>query len=91
MGSKFKELWQDKNFITEEQKSKIDLEVELIGKLIEAREKKGMTQTQLAEAAGLKQAAVARMEKMKVTPKIDTVIKLLRPLGYKLAIVPDSE
>ena len=91
MGSKFKELWQDKNFITEEQKAKIDLEVELIGKLIEAREKKGMTQTQLAEAAGLKQAAVARMEKMKVTPKIDTVIKLLRPLGYKLAIVPDSE
>ena len=91
MGSKFKEFWQDKNFITEEQKAKIDLEVELIGKLIEAREKKGMTQTQLAEAAGLKQAAVARMEKMKVTPKIDTVIKLLRPLGYKLAIVPDSE
>ncbi|NCD09700.1 MAG: XRE family transcriptional regulator [Negativicutes bacterium] len=91
MGSKFKELWQDKNFITEEQKAKIDLEVELIGKLVEAREKKGMTQTQLAEAAGLKQAAVARMEKMKVTPKIDTVIKLLRPLGYKLAIVPDSE
>lgn len=87
MGSKFKDLWNDSNFIDEDERQKIDFDVELICKMIEAREKKGMTQAQLAEQSGLKQAAVARLESMKTTPKIDTVNKLLKPLGYKLAIV----
>lgn len=87
MGSKFKDLWNDSNFIDEDERQKIDFDVELICKMIEAREKKGMTQAQLAEQSGLKQAAVARLESMKTIPKIDTVNKLLKPLGYKLAIV----
>lgn len=87
MGSKFKDLWKDEKFISIEERQKIDFDVELICKMIEARENKGMTQAELAEKSGLKQAAIARLESMKIVPKIDTVNKLLRPLGYKLAIV----
>ena len=88
--SDFRDLWNDPEFITYEQRAKIDLEVELIGKLIEAREQRGITQNKLAEMTGLKQSAIARLERMSVTPKVDTMIKILKPLGYKLAIVPDQ-
>jgi len=88
MGSKFSDLWNDKDFLTDDERQRITFEVELIGKMIEAREEKGMTQAELAEKSGLKQAAVARLETLRSIPKIDTVNKLLKPLGYKLAIVP---
>ncbi len=56
-----------------------------------AREAQGLSQTQLAELAGLKQPAIARLESMKATPQIDTLFKVLKPLGYTLAIVPAEE
>ncbi len=68
--------------------AEIDFEVRLIGKLIEAREKKGLSQKQLAELCGVKQPAIARLESIKSTPQINTLFKILTPLGYKLDIVP---
>jgi len=91
MGTNFNDLWNDPKFISKEQKSKINLEVSLIGKIIEARENKGITQKELAEMTGLKQSAIARFESMKATPQIDTIFKVLKPLGYTLEIVPDNE
>ena len=43
------------------------------------------------EVVIIKQSAVARMESLKATPQIDTLFKVLMPLGYKLAIVPNEE
>jgi transcriptional regulator with XRE-family HTH domain len=91
MGSSFSDLWNDPNFISDERRAEIDLEVALIGKLIEAREEKGITQQQLAEMSGLKQSSIARLEKMSATPQIDTLLKVLIPLGYTLAIVPKEQ
>ena len=87
----FSDFYNDNNNVSPTQRAKIEFEVELIGKLIEAREQKGFTQAQLAEAAGIKQSAVARMESLKATPQIDTLFKVLTPMGYKLAIVPNDE
>ena len=85
--------WENtrKEIFSTEEIAQSDLRVSLIGKLIEAREQKGITQEQLAEMTGLKQSAVARLERMTVTPKIDTIIKVLQPLGYTLEIVPTHE
>jgi ribosome-binding protein aMBF1 (putative translation factor) len=90
VGSSFRDLWNDENLIDDDARARIVFEVALIGKLIEAREKSGITQQQLSEMSGLTQSAIARLENMKVMPKIDTFCKLLKPLGYKLAIVPDD-
>ena len=87
----FKDFYNDQSNVSTSDRAKIEFEVDLIGKLIEARETKGFTQAQLAEAAGIKQSAVARMESLKATPQIDTLFKVLMPLGYKLAIVPNEE
>ena len=86
----FNDVWNDKTFLNEEEKARIEFEVSLIGKLIEARESRGLTQKDLAEMSGLKQSAIARLESMKSTPQIDTLFKVLKPLGYTLAIVPDT-
>ena len=84
----FNEMFNDDEYISPEERERINFEVSLIGKIIEAREAKGLSQRELAELSGVKQPAIARMESMKSTPQIDTLIKLLMPLGYTLAIVP---
>ena len=83
----FDDLWEASN-LTQAEKDEIQLKIDLVGKLIEARERKGISQKKLAEMSGLKQPAIARLERMQATPQIDTLFKLLKPLGYTLAIVP---
>ncbi|MCL2152791.1 MAG: helix-turn-helix domain-containing protein [Oscillospiraceae bacterium] len=86
----FDDLWETSN-LTQAEKDEIQLKIALVGKLIEAREQKGITQKRLAEMSGLKQPAIARLERMQTTPQIDTLFKVLKPLGYTLAIVPDGQ
>ena len=47
-----------------------------------------MTQKELAEAANLAQPAIARMESKTATPQLDTLLKILAPMGKTLAVVP---
>lgn len=84
----FNEMYEDNEFLSPEKRAEIDFEVSIIGKMIEAREAKGLSQRELAKMSGVKQPAIARMESLKSTPQIDTLLKLLVPLGYTLEIVP---
>jgi len=85
----FDDLWESSN-LTQAEKDEIQLKIALVGKLIEAREQKGISQKRLAEMSGLKQPAIARLERMHATPQIDTLFKILSPLGYTLSIVPKN-
>lgn len=87
----FADYFNDESRVTPEEREKINFEVELIGKMIKAREEKGLSQRDLAELSGVKQPAIARMESMKSTPQLDTLLKVLVPLGYTLQIVPLSK
>lgn len=73
---------------TDEQIAESDLRVALIGELIKARNEQGISQKKLEELSGVKQPVIARMEKGYTCPQVDTLIKLLAPLGKTLAIVP---
>lgn len=84
----FEDMFNDLEYFSEEDKAEINFEVALIEKVKEMRESSGFSQTQLAKASGVKQSAIARMESMKAVPQIDTLIKLLVPMGYTLDIVP---
>jgi len=63
-----------------------DLRVALIGEFTEARHKLGYSQKKLEELSGVKQPIIARMEKGDTSPQIDTVLKVLAPLGKTLYI-----
>ena len=78
----------DETRVSPAERERINFEVSIIGKLIEAREEKGLSQRALAELSGVKQPAIARLESMKATPQIDTLFKVLHPLGYTIEIVP---
>ena len=84
----FDEMFNDNDYVSEEDREIINLEVKLIGKMIEAREKQGLTQRDLAKISGVKQPAIARIESLRSTPQFDTLLKVLIPLGYSLEIIP---
>lgn len=73
---------------TKEEIRESDLRVALIGEMIKARQEQGISQKQLEELSGVKQPIIARMEKGSTSPQIDTLLKVLAPLGKTLAIVP---
>lgn len=82
--------WDDvqKELFTPEEIAESNLRVALIGELIKARQEQGISQKKLEEISGVKQPVIARMERGYTSPQLDTVLKLLAPLGKTLAIVP---
>lgn len=83
----WKELKNDLS-IDQENQNAIALEKDLIRTMVAIREEKGLTQAQLAEICNVKQPVIARMESCVHSPQIDSLLKILSPLGYTLQIVP---
>ena len=87
-----KELtWEEvrKNLnITPEQEEEIKLEMEIMEATIEARKKSQLSQRELSKKTGIKQPAIARIEKGIGSPRVSTLMKLLYPIGYTLRVVP---
>lgn len=77
-----------KELFTDEEMAASNLRVALIGELIKARQEQGLSQKKLEELSGVRQPIIARMEKGSTSPQIDTILKVLAPLGKTLAIVP---
>lgn len=75
--------------IDEENKQQME-EIEemamIIRAVIEQRKALGMSQRDLASLCGIPQSSVARIESFKTTPNLDTLLKILQPLGLKLSI-----
>ncbi len=82
--------WEEfeKDIYTAEEIRESDLRVSLISEFIRARDELGISQKKLEELTGVKQPIIARMEKGYSNPQIETVLKLLAPMGKTLAIVP---
>ncbi len=83
----WKELKNDLS-IDKENQNAIALEKDLIRTMVAIREEKGLTQSQLAEMCNVKQPVIARIESSVHSPQIDSLLKILTPLGYTLQIVP---
>lgn len=79
------------SMMTPEEIAESDLRVALIGEIIKARQEKGISQKKLEELSGVKQPVIARMERGASSPQLDTILKLLAPLGKTLTIVPINE
>lgn len=58
----------------------------IISAVIKKRTELGMSQRDLAAICGIPQSSVARIEAHTTTPKLDTLIKIMRPLGLRLTV-----
>ena len=64
----------------------VETYVDIIAALNSKRQELGITQRDLAKLCKIPQSSVARIESFKVSPNIDTLLKLLRPLGLTLSV-----
>lgn len=82
--------WQDvkdtMTSLTYEEKREVDLMADIISKIIERRQELGISQRELEKLTGVKQEAICRIENMKNMPQLDTLIKLMEPLGLRLSV-----
>lgn len=80
--------WADvrKELLTPEEIAESDLRVALIGELIKARKERGLSQRELEALSGVKQPVIARMENGSTVPNLNTILKVLAPLGKTLYI-----
>ena len=81
--------WEElkKEIFTPAEISAMNLKAMVISEIIKARRERGISQYQLGELSGVKQSAIARLERGNINPTLETIQKLLAPLGKKLAVV----
>jgi len=80
----------EKEVLSPEEIAASDLRVSIILEIINARKEKGITQKELEKLSGVKQPAIARLEQGTSDVRIETILKILAPLGKTLAVVPIS-
>lgn len=80
--------WREvrESLLTPEEIAESNIRVALIGEIVKARRELGITQKQLEELSGVKQPIISRIEKGSVTPNLETVIKVLLPLGKTIYV-----
>ena len=76
----------EKEIFTPEEIAQSDLRVAIMGEFIKARRDLGISQKMLEELSGVKQPVIARMETGSTSPRLDTVLKVLAPLGKTLYV-----
>ena len=89
MATSWKDFRQTLN-LTPEEEEIISLEKSVINAIVDAREENGLTQKQLSELCGVQQPVIARIERAVHSPQINSIIKILKPLGYTLAVVKEE-
>ena len=90
--SKFKS-WKEvkeeiKENFTKEDIEEIELEKEIIKATIEARKSAHLTQQELSKLSGIVQPSIAKIENFTRIPQYTTLMRLLRPMGYTIKVVP---
>lgn len=79
-----------KDYVANE-KYLLDKEYHIISELVRIRGVQNMSQKRLSEMVEMSQPSLARLESKRISPGIDTMLKLLAPLGYTLDVVPIRE
>ncbi len=80
----FKNNAKEINTITKEDIEEMEDLANIISTIIEKRNELGMSQRELADICGLPHSSIARIESCAVKPKVETLIKIMKPLGLKL-------
>lgn len=67
-----------------------EIEAAIISDMIRQRSAMGLSQRDLAEMCDIPQSSIARIETGKITPRLDTLLKILGQLGLTLRVVKND-
>ncbi len=94
MGKKFRETLNEqlKNPEFKKEWDALEPEFQIIKAMLDTRNKKAMTQKQLADITGIPQADISRLENGNANPSLRTLQRLADGMGMKLKLefVPAS-
>ena len=62
------------------------LEQEFVDSLVKLRKDKRLTQQEIANDAGVIRETIARIENRITSPQVNTLLKILEPLGYTIKL-----
>jgi predicted transcriptional regulator len=74
--------------ISEDEVRESDMRAALMVEMIRARRDRGISQRELEKMSGVRQPVISRIEKGTDIPRVDTVMRVLAPLGLTLKIAP---
>ena len=80
----------ERELCTPEEIAENNVAAQLICSLIDARHNKGLSQRELEALSGVRQSTIARIERGNISPTVETLARLLAPLGMTLSIRPIS-
>ena len=83
----YKKYAKGLNPVVKKNIEEMEILAEIVSKIIERRQEIGMTQRELATVCGLPHSSVARIEACTVKPNVETLIKIMIPLGLTLKAV----
>lgn len=84
LNQKITEKLQDPKFAQEY--DDLELQSQLAEQVITLRQKRGLTQTQLANLIGTRQSSISRLENMNELPSLSFLVRIADILGVKIDV-----
>lgn len=76
------------NKYIEKERILTNLEYELVKQFVKVRKDNNLSQQKMADQSNVIRETIARIENSMTSPQVNTLIKILEPIGYTLKIVP---
>lgn len=86
MTLEWSEVKKEITSLSNSEKEYLSFMAELIGEIVKRRAELNLSQRDLAQLIGLPQPSIARFETLEVVPRINTIFKIIEPLGFKLKL-----
>ena len=84
---KFKSNIRKTNKVIARDIAEMEEMADIVSKICKKRKAMGITQRDLAKLCNVPQSTVARIETYKTSPTLETLIKITRELGLKVAVM----
>jgi predicted XRE-type DNA-binding protein len=83
----WEEIKSNLQSLSQSEKEELEITARLVAEVVKRRMDLGLSQRDIAEIAGIKQSAIARFERLGAIPRMDTFLRMLKPLGLSINLV----
>lgn len=82
----YKEYVKSLDEVSKQEIEELEMHANIVSAIIAKRNLLGLSQRELSAICGIPQSSLARIETFKIIPKMDTILKIMRPFGLGLTV-----